>query len=55
MRRRRGHEKATVAPRGPLTEVLPAFYRRLPPDGGRLEALGDRELLDFWLERATFG
>ncbi|MEV6587987.1 maleylpyruvate isomerase family mycothiol-dependent enzyme [Streptomyces acidicola] len=52
---RRGHEKATVALRGPLTEVLLAFYRRLPPDAGRLEVLGDRELLDFWLERATFG
>ncbi|MCL6736596.1 maleylpyruvate isomerase family mycothiol-dependent enzyme [Streptomyces neyagawaensis] len=55
VRWRHGHEKATVALRGPLTEVLLAFYRRLPPDGGRLEVLGDRELLDFWLERATFG
>jgi len=52
---RRGHEKATVALRGPLTDVLLGFYRRLPLDGGRLEVLGDRELLDFWLERATFG
>ncbi|WP_128380967.1 maleylpyruvate isomerase family mycothiol-dependent enzyme [Streptomyces cavernae] len=55
VRWRRGHEKAGVALRGPLTEVLLAFYRRLPPDGGRLEVLGDRELLDFWLERASFG
>ncbi|MFF9775296.1 maleylpyruvate isomerase family mycothiol-dependent enzyme [Streptomyces sp. NPDC013978] len=55
VRWRRGHEKATVALRGPLTEVLLAFYRRLPPDGGKLEVLGERELLDFWLERATFG
>ncbi|WP_338895848.1 maleylpyruvate isomerase family mycothiol-dependent enzyme [Streptomyces sp. TG1A-60] len=55
VRWRRGHEKATVALRGPLTEVLLAFYRRLPPDGGQLEVLGDRGLLDFWLERATFG
>ncbi|WP_328493688.1 maleylpyruvate isomerase N-terminal domain-containing protein [Streptomyces sp. NBC_00414] len=52
---RRGHEKATVALRGPLTEVLLAFYRRVPVDGGRLEVLGERELLDFWLERASFG
>ncbi|MGW0706949.1 maleylpyruvate isomerase family mycothiol-dependent enzyme [Streptomyces sp. NPDC002643] len=51
----RGHEKATVALRGPLTEVLLAFYRRLPPGEGQLEVLGDRGLLDFWLERATFG
>ncbi|MCX4436915.1 maleylpyruvate isomerase family mycothiol-dependent enzyme [Streptomyces mirabilis] len=52
---RRDHEKATVALRGPLTDVLLAFYRRLPLDDGRLEVLGERELLDFWLERATFG
>jgi len=51
---RRGHEKATVALRGPLADVLLAFYRRIPPDGGRLEVLGERELLDFWLERASF-
>jgi uncharacterized protein (TIGR03083 family) len=52
---RRDHEKATVALRGPLTDILLAFYRRLPLDDGRLEVLGERELLDFWLERATFG
>ncbi|TPQ19836.1 maleylpyruvate isomerase family mycothiol-dependent enzyme [Streptomyces sporangiiformans] len=52
---RRGHEKATVALRGPLTEVLLGFYRRLPLDGGQLEIRGERELLEFWLERATFG
>lgn len=52
---RRDHEKATVALRGPLTDILLAFYRRLPLDDGRLEVLGKRELLDFWLERATFG
>ncbi|MFF6998110.1 maleylpyruvate isomerase N-terminal domain-containing protein [Streptomyces sp. NPDC008313] len=52
---RRGHEKATVALRGTLTDVLLGFYRRLPLDDGRLDVLGDRELLDFWLDRATFG
>lgn len=52
---RRGHEKATVALRGPLTAVLLAFYRRLPLDSPQLEVLGERELLEFWLERATFG
>ncbi|MGW7089543.1 maleylpyruvate isomerase family mycothiol-dependent enzyme [Streptomyces sp. NPDC054871] len=51
---RRGHEKATVALRGPLTEVLLAFYRRRPLDGGVVEVLGERELLDFWLARASF-
>ncbi|MBG0852186.1 maleylpyruvate isomerase family mycothiol-dependent enzyme [Streptomyces spinoverrucosus] len=52
---RRGHEKATVALRGPLTSVLLAFYRRLPLDSAEVEVLGERELLEFWLERATFG
>lgn len=52
---RRGHEKATVALRGPLTDVLLAFYRRLPPDAPGLQVLGDRGLLELWLDRATFG
>lgn len=52
---RRGHEQATVALRGPLTSVLLAFYRRLPLDSAEVEVLGERELLEFWLERATFG
>ncbi|MFI6036192.1 hypothetical protein ACIBBD_18870 [Streptomyces sp. NPDC051315] len=52
---RRAHEKATVALRGPLTEVLLAFYRRRPLDGPGLEVLGERELLEFWLEKTTFG
>ncbi|MFJ3307981.1 maleylpyruvate isomerase family mycothiol-dependent enzyme [Streptomyces sp. NPDC086549] len=52
---RRGHEKATVALRGPLTPVLLAFYRRLPLASPELEILGDRKVLEFWLERATFG
>jgi uncharacterized protein (TIGR03083 family) len=51
----RGHEKATVALRGPLTSVMLAFYRRLPLNAPGLEVLGERELLDFWLDRATFG
>ncbi|WP_328326042.1 MULTISPECIES: maleylpyruvate isomerase family mycothiol-dependent enzyme [unclassified Streptomyces] len=51
---RRAHEKATVALRGPLTDVLQVFYRRLPAGSDRVEVLGDRELLDFWLERASF-
>lgn len=55
VRWRRGHEKATVALRGPLTELLLAIYRRIPPDGGKLEVLGEREVLEFWLERASFG
>ena len=41
--------------RGPLTEPMPAFNRRQKPDEGGLEVLGDRGLLDFWLERSSFG
>ncbi|MGW5564005.1 maleylpyruvate isomerase N-terminal domain-containing protein [Streptomyces tendae] len=52
---RRGHEKATVALRGPLTDVLLAFYGRVPLDAPGLEVLGDRKLLELWLEKATFG
>ncbi|MFH9862609.1 maleylpyruvate isomerase N-terminal domain-containing protein [Streptomyces sp. NPDC017202] len=52
---RRGHGKASVTLRGPLTSVLLAFYRRLPLDAPGLEVLGDRELLEFWLEKTTFG
>lgn len=51
---RRAHGKATVALRGPLTDVLRVFYRRLPPDSARVEVLGDAGLLDFWLERANW-
>ncbi|OIK29097.1 maleylpyruvate isomerase family mycothiol-dependent enzyme [Streptomyces malaysiense] len=52
---RRGHEKATVALRGPLTSVLLAFYRRLPLDTPGLDVVGDREVLEFWLENSNFG
>ncbi|WP_260638540.1 maleylpyruvate isomerase family mycothiol-dependent enzyme [Streptomyces angustmyceticus] len=52
---RRTHEKAAVALRGPLTDVLQVLYRRLPADSDRVEVLGERALLDRWLEWATFG
>jgi uncharacterized protein (TIGR03083 family) len=48
---RRGHDNGTVALRGPLTDVLLVFYRRLAPDSERVEVLGDAALLDFWLDR----
>ncbi|GGY99454.1 maleylpyruvate isomerase family mycothiol-dependent enzyme [Streptomyces rochei] len=52
---RRGPAEADVTLRGPLTEVLFVFYRRLPPDTRGVDVLGDRKLLEFWLEQATFG
>jgi uncharacterized protein (TIGR03083 family) len=50
---RRGHQKATVALRGPLADVLRVFYRRLPAGSERVEVIGDAALLDFWLERVS--
>ncbi|PCG82325.1 hypothetical protein CIB93_30620 [Streptomyces sp. WZ.A104] len=52
---RRAHEKATVVLRGPLTELMLVFNRRLDPTDDRVEVLGDAELLDFWLDRSSFG
>ncbi|WP_405936551.1 maleylpyruvate isomerase family mycothiol-dependent enzyme [Streptomyces sp. NBC_00726] len=52
---RRAHAKATVALRGPLTDVMLVFNRRLDPGSDRVEVLGDAALLDFWLERTSFG
>jgi hypothetical protein len=52
---RRAHEKAAVAVRGPLTDLLLIVYRRRPARGEGIEILGDAELLDFWLERVGFG
>jgi uncharacterized protein (TIGR03083 family) len=45
---RRDHAKATVAVRGPVTDLLLVFYRRLPPS--RADVLGDATVLDAWLE-----
>jgi uncharacterized protein (TIGR03083 family) len=52
---RRAHEKAAVAVRGPLTDLLRLVYRRRPTGAEGLEVLGDAKLLDFWLERIAFG
>jgi len=51
----RAHGKADVALRGSLTDVMLVFNRRLAPDSDRVEVLGDAGLLDFWLERTSFG
>lgn len=34
--------------------LLLAFHRRLPLDSGHVEVVGERGLLDFWPERASF-
>lgn len=51
----RAHGKADVALRGPLTDLMLVFNRRLAPDSDRVEVLGDAGLLDFWLARTSFG
>lgn len=51
---RRSHEKASVALRAPLTDLLQVFFRRVPPTSDQVEVLGDATLLDFWLEHVSF-
>ena len=48
---RHAHEKATVAVRAPLADLLRVVTRRLSPDAEGVEVLGDRSVLDAWLER----
>lgn len=50
---RHAHEKAAVAVRGTLTDLVLFLYGR-PAVAGGVETLGDRRLLDIWLERTRF-
>ena len=52
---RRAHEKAAVAVRGPVAELLLVIYKRRSPRDGTVEVLGEKNLLDFWLDRMSFG
>lgn len=52
---RRGHEPGTVAVRGPVRDVLLVLYRRLPIDSESVEVVGDRGLLEEWLDAVSFG
>jgi hypothetical protein len=49
------HEKAAVAVRAPLTDLLLLIYKRRDAFGENVEILGDAELLRFWLDRVDFG
>ncbi|MFI9048099.1 maleylpyruvate isomerase family mycothiol-dependent enzyme [Streptomyces sp. NPDC053427] len=51
---RRAHEKATVAVRGPLADLLLLVYGRRRPHGDGIEILGDARLLDVWLDGVSF-
>jgi len=48
------HAKATVALRGPLSDILRVFLRRAPRTSSDVEVLGDADLLDFWLVNVSF-
>jgi uncharacterized protein (TIGR03083 family) len=48
---RHAHERATVAVRAPLADLLRVVTRRLPPDADGVEVVGDRAVLDAWLDR----
>jgi hypothetical protein len=52
---RRAHEKAAVTVRGPLIDLLLVIYKRRPARSEDIEIVGDVQLLDFWLERVSFG
>jgi hypothetical protein len=46
---------AAVAVRGPLIDLLLVVYQRRPARSEGIEILGDAQLLNFWLERISFG
>ncbi|WP_017973333.1 maleylpyruvate isomerase family mycothiol-dependent enzyme [Actinopolyspora halophila] len=50
---RRAHEKATVALRAPLNELLLIAYRRKALSEADAEVRGDVELLEAWLDGVT--
>jgi uncharacterized protein (TIGR03083 family) len=47
----RGHEKATVAVRGPVADLLLFAYGRLPGDDPRFAVFGDASLTELWQEK----
>jgi uncharacterized protein (TIGR03083 family) len=50
---RSGDEPAVADLRAPVTDLLLALYRRIPV--AAVEVTGDADLVDFWLERVSFG
>jgi hypothetical protein len=41
--------------RGPLVDLLLIVYKRRAPRIDGVDILGDEQLLDFWLQRVSFG
>jgi uncharacterized protein (TIGR03083 family) len=52
---RRSAEPAAVTVDAPLTTLLLLLYGRVTPATAGVEVSGDAALLDFWLERVSFG
>ncbi|MGH7910450.1 MAG: hypothetical protein ACREOV_01875, partial [Candidatus Dormibacteraceae bacterium] len=50
----RGHRKADVAVRGPASELFLLLMRRRDLASAAVEVLGDRSVLEAWLERSRF-
>jgi uncharacterized protein (TIGR03083 family) len=50
---RHAHAKAAVAARGTVLDLLLVIYKRRPVE--TVEVIGDADLLDFYLERVSFG
>jgi len=48
-----GHTKAVVAVRGPAADLLLLLYRRIRPDDGRCEVIGDDRVFAHWLEHSA--
>jgi uncharacterized protein (TIGR03083 family) len=49
-----GHGKADVAVRGNAADLYLLLSRRAPRDSGAVEVLGDRAVLDHWLDNSAF-
>jgi predicted lipid carrier protein YhbT len=52
IRWRHSDDPAAVAVRGPVTDLLLHLYKRRD---GSIEVKGDKDLLDYYLERVSFG
>lgn len=50
---RRGADDPAVTVTAPVTELLLVIYKRMPPPSEAVS--GDRDLLQFWLQRVDFG
>ncbi|KAB2343640.1 maleylpyruvate isomerase family mycothiol-dependent enzyme [Actinomadura rudentiformis] len=51
---KRGNGAANVVVSAGVTDLLLVITRRLPPDDLRTEVIGERPLLDHWLEHTAF-